>query len=211
MKKIADEIGCSWPDGASSLDKVYHLAKACLPGTSDDDILRSLQHRAFAMASPAENEVQDFAVVDEAVEVLEKRDEKLVDDAKAAAHHARDEAAAFRVAFRQKAEAVRAAAKATGRSKPPSARQHKYPAGTIDQQEAKRFLPPGAYCWRGRADGVWWAHLEPFKRVARSWAAHGEAEALRLVLAAVWRQHLDVSGLPASACPWAGVLEPDDR
>lgn len=150
-KKLADEMGCSWPDGASSFDKVYHLAKAWLPVVSDEDILRGLQHRVVAMTSPADSDMQALAVVDE---VLEKRGEKWVDDARAAAHQAREEAAVFRVASRQEAETVRVGAKAKGRSKPPTARQQKVPDGH-ERAARRKEVAPSAPIVGAAAPAAW--------------------------------------------------------
>ncbi len=42
----------------------------------------------------------------------------------------------------------------------------------VSQQEAKRYLPPGASIWRANHHGSWQVHLKPHKRHSESWSLH---------------------------------------
>lgn len=101
---------------------------------------------------------------------------------------------------------------AARRSPPPPKRrkkdERKYPSlpSTIPQSEAKQWLPPGAYIWRGLQRREWAAHLKPYPRVSCRWAEFTEEGALREILRRVWRQYLEMQGKTEAECPISGLF-----
>jgi hypothetical protein len=80
-------------------------------------------------------------------------------------------------------------------------------SGCILQKDATVFLPPGGRVWQNRTSGAWHARVPPLKEVSRSWARHGEAESLFLVIREAWKQYCTLQGLDAQDCPMDGVFE----
>ena len=76
----------------------------------------------------------------------------------------------------------------------------------ILQSHAKRFIPQGSYIWRGLQSNSWHGHLQPHRRIGASAVAMGDEEAMKDIFRRLWRQYLDMHGLPDSHCPWAGLL-----
>lgn len=213
LQKLSAHIGVPWRSGAIDCEAVFELAKHCLDDDSGDSALDGLRYRLSAMDAEIADDDDALSALDEAVEVLEKRDEKQVTQAKEQAATKSADVAVFREGLKVKAAQVRAAvakAKPAARRKTSSSastRKHKYPIGRVAHSEAKRYCPPGAFVWRGLNDGAWWGRVPPFKRVSRSWAAYGEEQALKLVLESLWATHLETQGLGLDACPWAGLFE----
>lgn len=74
------------------------------------------------------------------------------------------------------------------------------------QANAKAFVPPGGSIWRANVHNQWAGHYRPYPRVSASWLMHGPQEALRIVIAKLWEQHLEAEGRPRSDCPIAGLF-----
>ena len=131
-----------------------------------------------------------------------------------------DEQQTFSQAYTERARAHRAAvaAKAAPKTKAKAKSKAKAKAGagppprqplpsTIPQSEARRFVPPGCYIWRGLDRSEWCGHCAPRKRVSASWHQYTEEGALRLVVRMLWSQYLEKEGLGRDACPYTDLFD----
>lgn len=180
LQKLSAHVGVPWCSGPSVCEAVFGLSKHCLADEGDDSAMDGLRHRPGALdAEIADDDDDALNALDEALEVLEKPDEKQVAQAKEQAVSKSAEVAIFREALKEKATKVREAA-AKAKSKPAkravssTVRKHKYSIGRVAHCGAKKICSLGAFVWRGLNDGAWWGRLPPFKRVSRSWSEYGE-------------------------------------
>lgn len=211
LQRLSALLGVPWHSRWSDCDAVFELTTKILGEASDDVVVGGLRHRLSAMDAQMADDEDALNSLDEAVEVLEKRDEKTVAKAKESAQVRAAEVVSFREALKEKAAAVRvASAKAKAgakRQRRAAVRKHKFPEGRVSHVDAKRLCPPDSFVWRGLNDGAWWGHMPPFKRISRSWSAYGEEEALKIVLRHLWTLHLDTHGLDRESCIWEGLFE----
>ena len=77
----------------------------------------------------------------------------------------------------------------------------------ITQDQLKVYAPPRCSVWVSNTRNQFWGHCKPYKRVCISWAVNGEEAGKRSLLKKLWEQYLELTGEPASACPWAGLLD----
>jgi hypothetical protein len=113
-----------------------------------------------------------------------------------------------RVELREAAEVlakgkVKGKGKCKGKAKAPP--RYEVPT-VIPHSEAKGFLPPGSRIWRNLVRSAWNAKLDPNPRMSESWKVNPDDLALKLILARLWRQYLDMHVLPDLDCPFDGLL-----
>jgi hypothetical protein len=172
---------------------------------SDDEALRIIYTRLTKeqVSSVAETLLQ----MDEALEVLDAQDVKLVTAEQKAIIEAKARHNTFQAEYVARAKMVAAAKpKAKAKAKAKAAMAPGPPVRTyehhITQAEAKLLLPPGASVWRGVSRGEWNSHLPPARRNTESFHKHGSsALALKIALQKVWHTHLLQLGLNDTECP----------
>jgi hypothetical protein len=157
---------------------------------------------------------QELLGIDDAVDVVERSDAKLIAQEQDGAANQAASTAQFRKDFRKRAWDARALAepapKGKGRGKARLDTREKFPVA-VPQQEASRYKPPGCSIWRGWTREEWCGHCPPRKRlVSKDEDYESEYAAMRDVLRRLWIQHLDVKGLPSSSCPHRDLLTVDD-
>lgn len=77
----------------------------------------------------------------------------------------------------------------------------------ISQAEASRYCPPGGSLWLANFGGSWQAHYWPMPWISRSFKKYGQEMARKLCYEYLWRSHCDISGIPLSQCPLAGIFD----
>ena len=78
----------------------------------------------------------------------------------------------------------------------------------LDQKEAKTYLPPDSFIWRGNIKGAWFCTVGAHKDHAEPWSKHGmdSSVAMWACIRFAWLQWLDDHSLPKEHCPIAGLL-----
>lgn len=110
LLQLASHIGCEIPSGASVLDVVHCLCKHLLSGImSSSDILKRVQGRLQRSESVVSDDCEDLARCDEAVDVLDKRDEDAVRKAQKEYKDKKVLTETFRQSFRQEVDRQHAA------------------------------------------------------------------------------------------------------
>ena len=163
-----------------------------------------------ALRIPTEENHEQFSErlleLDAAIDVMDTHDKKDVETEKQSAKSRKADRKTFRIEYAQK----RKEAKFGG--VPPLKKLKKTPTKlpfTIEQGEAKKYIPGGSYIWRGRVRAEWWGHLSPFKRIRCPFTTAGEEqEACRECIRGLWKQHAHFKGYPFSECPIEGVYVP---
>ena len=159
--------------------------------------------------------------LDEALEVLEKDDQrKVTEEQKSTVTHQK-ERSDFAACFRKKREEIRVAVagpkakakakvKGKGKGKEPPEPPFRWDSD-ISHADAKRLIPPGSSIWRGLTRREWCGHHEVSGaiRVRAPWdGLGGQQAALKNVVGRLWRQHLEHWGLPETDAP-AGMFDDD--
>jgi hypothetical protein len=220
LDTLAKDMGLQLRAGSTLFDTVWALCEGCLPSASKEELLQIVQGRIASTAKALSSNSEELATSEEAMEVLEQRDSKIVSKHLLEAEVQKQELQSFTEQYKVKHNKVCppavAVVKAKGRvkkgqaaSSSTGARHYNpiYPTGTISLADAKAMCPPGAIVWSGKGIGNWQGHFPPFPRVSRSWAKYSEPVALQLVLRDLWKNHLDVNGLGKSDCPIQGLFD----
>ena len=143
--------------------------------------------------------------IDEALEVLEEQDRKLIKAERDRALAERQELSHFTASYELQARRVHPA------EPPKKGKKHVDPQPLVlphhlSQQEAKRFIPQGSSIWVATA-GAWCGHMPPYRRNFESLAKHGTSEAaLRYLLRTLWSQKCKITGEDTSSCPVRGLF-----
>jgi hypothetical protein len=207
LKRLAKHLHIPLANDADLFDVLFTMVKHVLKIT--DDLVLAILAKRLARGDMRLQWSDELANLDEAAELLEKSDQPTVKESKEAAVKLKLEQQSFASDFRTRASAARVAAakaapKAKGKAKPkpaPRPRVPKWPDHNIPVQDARLFVPEGGKLWCSEAEGNWQAHYKPWRRVSRSWAKHGEADALNLCLQYLWEKHCLRHGLPADVVP----------
>ena len=182
---------------------------------SDAETLKIVAIRLGHDRSSENAFLDEILEIEEAVDCLDKAEEKQVRDEKAYAKSAKAMQYEFVSKYRAKSSSVRAAqvaaeaaaapkARAKGRARvaavpgpggEPPAPPRDLPAGDLLQADLKLFAPPGGFVWRANKQGSWQGHYPPFRRVSYSWHQHGHRFAGIKVLRHLWSNHLTVHNL----------------
>lgn len=216
LETLAKDMGLQLPGGSSLFDTVWALCEGCLPHASKEELLKIVQGRIASTAKAVSSNTEELASSEEAMEVLEKRDEKIVSRFLEEAEVHKQELQSFTEQYKAKHNKVlppKPAAKAKGRPKKGesassiSGYRPMYPTGTISHADAKAMSPPGSIIWSSHATGNWQGHFPPFPRVSRQWSKYTEPVALKLVLQNLWSHYLDVNGMNKCDCPISGLFD----
>lgn len=218
LDTLAKDMGVQLPAGSSLFDTVWALCEGCLPSASKEELLKIVQGRIASTVKALSSNTEELASSEEALEVLEKRDGKIVSRFLEEAEVQKQELQSFTAQYKAKHNKVcppKPEAKAKGRPKKgqgasssaTSQYNPTYPTGTISLADAKAMCPPGAIIWSSKGIGNWQGHFPPFPRVSRQWSKYTEPVALRLVLQNLWSHYLDVNGLGKSDCPIPGLFD----
>ena len=147
LQKLAQKLGLAVPPASTLHDTLMFLVMDIL--TLDADAAGEVvAQRLRYVRQPVLDEVEDILMTcDEAAQCLAPPDEKLVRKEQKEIKARGTEMSAFEVDFARAIRERRAAApkgKAMGKEKP-KPRFEKTKLAMADQQEAKRFMPPGGY------------------------------------------------------------------
>ena len=216
LMKFATYNAVHIPSGASLVDVLQRLVHHMLPELSAAEVWRIVLLRASTFKS-INQWSEEIGSLDEAMEVLDKEDDKFVKQAKKEVAEVRMEEQDFLTDYRKRVREHHASIKPEkkvikGKHAPIPALVFpkslpKWPPGIIDVTEARRYLPPTASVWRDKKYGSWQGHYKPYPRIGRSWNKYSEAEALRLVYVYVWGWYLLEKGQFESECPIKGMFD----
>ena len=215
MVLIAKSLGVD--TGTSSLfDVLFSVVKHCA-SKGDEEVMTILLQR-LAFSQMASQWSEDLAEIDEAKQVLDRHDARIVEEEQQRVKQMMFEDEVFSGDFKakhseleQKKKKKKKTDAATDKKptepKDASTLPKKLPrvASEIEHATVKHFAPAGGYLWRDRCLNSWCAQYKPWPPVRRSWVKYGEPEALRLCIAHLWEKHCFSLDLPKSACPFEGV------
>lgn len=176
---------------------------------SDTDVMDILAQRL----EKKQDEVSEAVLeVDEAAEVLEQEDRKLITQSKDKLKEENSRAATFGEEYAHKRREVRLFELEKAKSGPPAKRQKasapRLPS-LISQSTAQEFLPPcKCSIWKGHTRLDWNGHRPPFSRVHAPHSLYGEEGAMLRVLAMLWLQHCKVLAIDVGpdVCPFCDKL-----
>lgn len=180
-------------------DCLYEMIQQELGGSASEtlDILhRRLAHSAVNDVSAA------ILEVDEAVELLERSDVRVLYQEQQDVRREKTSRQSFADAYRERRRTL--AMKCPGRRGSRAKSVLPKLGSQVDQKLAKSLLPPGASIWRGLTRGQWCGHLQPYARVSRPWAGDESAACLQ-VIRELWDQFLEMTGQDWSACTVEGL------
>lgn len=207
LQSAASLLGLQVPDGSSVVALVELLCKSIL-GVGDEEAVECVEHRLVCMSKDLGDADAEAAEVEELEDVLERRDEKLVEAEYQARQKDEQHFREVREEYRQRRAAVRPKAAAKPSAVNPRGVRYprRLPAGEISHSQAKELSPPNSYVWRSLRDGRWCGRFPPYGEMSRSWARHTEQGALRQVLAHLWEQYLTSGGFTTAQCPIGGLF-----
>ena len=146
--------------------------------------------------------------VDEAVEVLEDSDQKLVKQEREACEATREAHSLLQLVYERKAESMHHnGAKASKRRKVSNPTVLRLPAHHISQSDAKKYLPPNTPILQGRTKDGWHGHCPPYRRVGHTFVKRGCSQLARKAIQRdLWTQHLSKTGQPVETCTVADLF-----
>lgn len=149
--------------------------------------------------------------VDEAIEVLERRDQEVLMKEQKTASERCEEVKRYRAEYARKRQAVHAAAvpaakaKAKAKAKCKAVAKPKLPC-SVPHHELKQYIPEGTSVWRDLTRGAFCAECPPYRRFSKSWHLYGQEGAMREVVKDLWRLRLQHEGKSLSECPIADLF-----
>merc|ERR1719198_1135806 len=201
-------------DGDSRFDVLWKLIQGAT-GLGDEAVLEIISQRA--VRSQGCTNVEELLRVDDAVEVMDKEDQKNASGLKATAQEIERVRREFSDCVRSRRQAIaaqasqQAASSSSSRARRGTAAPRPLrpytavPPGDLTQPQLAARCPPKGHVWKGRRGGTWQGHLPPHSRVSYSWSAYGGREAGLLVLKDLWGAYMEDTGL--QECPVAGLLQ----
>ena len=209
LKKVAIHIKLQVPSGATLFETLMALCTSVL--NIDEFSAMEIVCMRLAAMKDKDKFCDDLVQCDEACDVLDANDIKAFNTEKKERMEHQETTKDFTREYgdRRKAMAkarAKGAPRAKARAAAASATPRLPPVGQIPHHEAKRWCPEGAFVWRSLKTGGWNGHMEPFKRISRSWARYGEDESLRMVLEGLWEQCCEKHGVDKKDCPMRGVF-----
>ena len=137
--------------------------------------------------------------LDAAIEVVDTHDKKDAENEQQSAKHRMHDVKVFKIEYMKKRDELRMAG-------PPAKKKAKKGPSelpfAIPQKEAKLYVPPGAYIWRGMQRNEWWGHLAPFKRAKAKFTVKSEEQSsLKSTLRQLWSQY----------CWWKAIDKKEPR
>ena len=200
------------------MDVLIHATMKVLK-IDEDEALTVLRQRLVKPKRKDDEGTKALLELDEAMKCVEPADQdvlqteqkKTVEDA--ATHEE------FVLEWKQKRQAAKAkkSGKATSsssakRSKTDKSKQQppqKLPPNldSIEQKEAKLFMPEGSCLWKNRSAGAWISKVNGFAECSRTVSKYGNAKALGIVIANAWHDWCVDNGVPFAECPMKGLPE----
>ena len=84
----------------------------------------------------------------------------------------------------------------------------------MDQTDAKKSIPKGAFVWRDNKRKAWCAHypISKNRRISEAFSKYGGSSqiAWESCLRQLWQQYIDFNGLTSVACPFKGLVADGD-
>lgn len=186
---------------------VFTFIKVVLKCT-DVEALARLQKRLGYndMAAFFTSELLDL---DEALEVMDGPDIKMIHDDQDAARRSRGSRASFLRDYRAVAASVKAKAApppvAKGKGKGKGGKAGKPPPrvpinASIPHDQAATLMPPGASIWQSRKNYSWCVHVPPRPRISEPWGLDTQKSLVRIAYRA-WVLYLDLNSMDWPDCP----------
>lgn len=174
---------------------------------SPEESLKIVHRRVAANEAENIDASTTLLFVDEALEVLEQQEAKLIAQEKSCVLAAKEDAQAFKARYVTHAARVRASAMPAARKASKAVKKPLAFPFHLDQKDAKLFAPPDASIWRADVRVAWHGHQTGKSRISESFASHGSSEsALKALLQHLWRSHLTEKGLTEADCPIVGII-----
>jgi hypothetical protein len=205
LKDLAEHLGIDVSGGKC----LFELLVAMLQSILNIDELEAtrLTHQRLIRWTESTQWGSELLEIDEAIEVLDRNDHKVVRDEQASVVRDLQAREVFSVSYKSAANRLFAKAKAKGAAKRGKAlpRALAVPE-VILQAEARKFIPDGASIWKGNTHQDWNGHFKPHKTVSFKWSHHTEPTALKLTIGSLWAQFLEFHGHGDEVCPYPTML-----
>ena len=207
--ELATDQGIECDKSWNLFETIFHVVKAEFKLADDDEVLDIVGHRLTAN-SVREKFSAGLLEIDEAMACLDLDDHASVKAEQRSTKSMLEEHHEVLHTYSEKRRQVREKkAVEVDKGKPKKGRAKAAPVpprpkwpSHVEQSQAKTFIPPGAFIWRGLTKRVWCGHYPPDRRVSAPWdGPGGEQEAVRSVVARLWRSHISHCGLSEDAAP----------
>ena len=196
VKKVCEHYGVPLTHGVSFPEMLFEACCGFLPDEPWHENLRRVGLRLSDIDASLDFSGALFDL-DDANQFMSIHDVDKVKTQQKAMQERTDSGTSFKRAYRELHEKV----KTDKKWKPPDKKKMYLLPSTIPQKEAKKYIPPNTYIWRGLQRCEWCGHCRPYKRCKASWLQYGEAEALRVMIRMLWDQWLTLGGLDREYCP----------
>lgn len=214
LTRLASHWGVRVPAGANLFDLVHSLVASSLPDRDELDVMDICCSRLGALQKKAQFS-DELAELDEAVEVLDRNDQKKIQGERRAAVVSKLEAEEYHNTFVERRQLAQKKQSADGKKKkqsskrgpaPQMLRLPRWPDHNIDIEHVRTLKPLGTTIWFDRRFGSTQGHCEPFPRIGRSWNKYGAGETVNIVLRDLWTKFLMKSGKDLHECPVQGLF-----
>ena len=212
----SDVVSLTFPENPTLLQE----AVAMTMGVKLCDEVTALEFCAARMVQldAASAFTSEIMQVEEAAKTLTREDEELLVSERKMAASRLERAKTFSEEFRQRRKEAeeKIAAKDKSKAKPKPKGKTEKPRmdlaklTSIDQRDAKVFMPPQGYLWKNNTDSSWCARCPPFPPLQRSWRCHGQLTSLKFVISAAWWQWCRLNGVKWEDAPVVGLLWEDE-
>lgn len=207
LQKIAEHRGESLVAANSLFDAAWALTKS-VSGASDETVFVAMERRLGSLLLQG-TLAEDVLQVDEASACLREEDRKDLQTEQQNIVARESVVADFTKCLKEKRGSARVTSSGRqSKKKVPWKGPAQMPAAHLEQQTAKKLMPPDSYLWRARTCNSWQARYKSFPtRSARDSAWGSEDAALRQCVMHAWSQYLTFNGYDTSMCPVAGLFE----
>lgn len=205
LVQLMGSLGMPVPPGSSLLDILWAVVAHVTKG-GDDEVSAFVEQRLVLLHRDLEASDVAYAQVEELSDVLERRDEKALEEKAKALTSDQADLEDVREKFKERVRQLPGHKSRKIVDSRGKAYRRSFPQGTIAHATAKLMCPPGGFLWRALTDGRWCGRLPPYSEFSRSWAKYSEQLALKLVLQEMWRQYLSRNGRELSDCPIEGMF-----
>ena len=197
LSQVAKGMNIALPAGAAIFDMVFEMCKHILK-LSEEETLQIVRQR---LQEPMCHETTCEALqeIEEAIQVLDTEDQKMVNEAKDTDLRRRESRLSFSEGYKKKSQSL--FIRSGGKVKTYKLKHN------MTQEQAKQLIPLGSSIWRNTVVPGWCGHVPGFSRCSASFHIHkGQQAALTHILKQMWTDHLDLRGLPKSFCTVEGLL-----
>ena len=78
---------------------------------------------------------------------------------------------------------------------------------SLEQQEMKKYIPPGTSIWKANKAEGWAGHCPPYARTSETTEVQTPLEAAKALARRLWRQHNEKKRIyPLTTCPIEGLF-----